>query len=98
MRLPYYYAIIRRDLHQQPHDHELQLPYLSHGRSIPLTIDLWRTSVDIQAGQAYSRAGGISCHGHAPADAVPGETGVPLRWLAARSLQALPAYVGGLVS
>ena len=25
-RLPYY-AIIRRDLHQQPHDHELQLPY-----------------------------------------------------------------------
>ena len=30
---------------------------LSHGRSIPLTIDLWRTSVDIQAGQAYSRAG-----------------------------------------
>jgi hypothetical protein len=27
MRLPYYYAIIRRDLHQQPHDHELQLPY-----------------------------------------------------------------------
>jgi hypothetical protein len=26
VRLPYY-AIICRDLHQQPHDHELQLPY-----------------------------------------------------------------------
>jgi len=25
VRLPYY-AIIRRDLHQQPYDHELQLP------------------------------------------------------------------------
>jgi len=25
VRLPYY-AIIRRDLHRQPHDHELQLP------------------------------------------------------------------------
>jgi hypothetical protein len=25
MPLPYY-AIIRRDLHEQPHDHELQLP------------------------------------------------------------------------
>ena len=26
VRLPHH-AIIRRDLHQQPHDHELQLPY-----------------------------------------------------------------------
>ena len=31
VRLPYY-AIICRDLHQQPHDHELQLPYLRHGQ------------------------------------------------------------------
>ena len=54
--------------------------------------DLWHTSVDIRAGQAYSHTGGISCRGHAPADAVPGQTGVPLRWLAARSLQALLAY------
>ena len=27
LRLPYY-AIIHRDLHQQPYDHKLQLPYL----------------------------------------------------------------------
>jgi hypothetical protein len=28
VRLPYYcYPIIHRDLHQQPHDHELQLPH-----------------------------------------------------------------------
>jgi hypothetical protein len=27
VRLPYY-AIIHRDLHQQPYDHKLQLPYL----------------------------------------------------------------------
>ena len=66
---------------------------LSHGRSIPLTADLWRTSVDIQARQAYSRTGGISCHGHAPAEAVPRETGVLLRRLAACG----PARVGGRV-
>jgi len=48
--------------------------------------------VDIQARQAYSRTGGISCHGHAPADAVPRETGVLLRRLAA----CRPARVGGL--
>jgi hypothetical protein len=73
---------------------EQGLYLLSHGRSIPLTADLWRTSVDIQARQAYSRTGGISCHGHAPADAVPRETGVLLRRLAA----CRPARVGGLVS
>jgi hypothetical protein len=67
---------------------------MSYGRSIPLTADLWRTSVDIQARQAYSRTGGISRHGHAPADAVPRETGVLLTRLAA----GRPARAGGLVS
>ena len=38
--------------------------------------------------------GGISCHGHAPADAVPRETGVLRRRLAA----CRPVRVGGLVS
>jgi hypothetical protein len=33
VRLPYY-AIIRRDLHQRPHHHELQLPYLGGMRTI----------------------------------------------------------------
>ena len=34
VRLPYC-AIIRRDLHQQPHDHELQLPYPPWDREGP---------------------------------------------------------------
>jgi hypothetical protein len=33
VRLPYY-AIIRRDLHRQPDDHELQLPYLGGSRPV----------------------------------------------------------------
>jgi hypothetical protein len=36
VRLPYY-AITRRDLHQQPHDHELQLPYQLYGTEFTVT-------------------------------------------------------------